>query len=183
MLGLAALARVDCILDTVDLRSRSSGDAEGACGPGERRNPASLECEACLVLPPPPGDCLCAWGKYRPLGFPYCDVADAYYPCLTCQGSIFSCNDLAPGTTVGQLGVTGDCDRIRACCDELASVHPGRAECCPCGSTLLCELDLSDPERAQYIVRCDPVPSCTPACPYTETCNFEGGCFCEVVPP
>jgi hypothetical protein len=195
-----------CILDTVDLRYRLPDQSPPTCDAGLRYDSASRACVACTVMSPPSGECLCDW-EYRPAELPYCEGLEAYYVCQPCQDSIRACNDLTPSTTGVGLGSTFDCDRIHACCADLAGEHPRRAECCACGATLVCEPDTTDPEGARFMVRCDPEPGChgaacpngvtdclgfqtcdagvcTPACnPVTETCSLEAGCMCEAVPP
>ena len=204
-LFLMALGLSGCLVQVIDLRSEPRAEPPAGCGAAERWDEASERCVPCIIMSPAPGACLCRDVAFRSAPLPYCENEEAYYECLPCEGGVSSCSDLVPTGVPGMLGRTATCERVRDCCAALA-VSPTRpAECCPCGSTLVCEPDGGDPGLPPFVVRCDPEPTCwgadcpngstdcaawqqcetgrcTPACePSVEQCCVGCGCTCRPV--
>lgn len=199
---IPAFVAAGCMVETIDLRGEQPADLPSPCTAGERRDPSSGECAACITMPEAPGDCLCRGVTYSPAAFPYCDTSDAYYECLACSGSIAACTDFTAAASADAMGVTANPERLTLCCDTLLTT--GAKPCCPCQSVLHFEID--DVESGNWRVSCLPTPecvgvrcpvgdecaawqtcvmgTCTPAChPILETCSVDSGCVCQSVAP
>ncbi|MEK7704040.1 MAG: hypothetical protein AAB426_03710 [Myxococcota bacterium] len=191
-LALGTLA--DCLVERVDLTGDVTHTDPSECAPGTRLSPATGRCRTCITRTPAPEDtCLCAW-EYHASPYPYCNGAEDDYDCLPCAGDITSCNAYDATTHV-----VSSCDRLKACCDELAAVG---SRCCAAGTDLYCPLDAWTSTLSYACCACvgavcdndldcdlgqscdtNQVPGrCTPPCkptePNAEICCVDCGCQC-----